>query len=39
MPLHHIVELVARAIARRARDGARSSVRGKRIAYRRRSAA
>ena len=39
MPLHRIVELVAHAIARRARDGARSSGRGKRVASRRRSAA
>jgi hypothetical protein len=39
MPLHRIVEVVAGAIARRARNGARSSGRGKRIAPRRRRAA
>ncbi len=35
MPLHRIVELVARAIARRARNGSRVSGHGKRRAARR----
>jgi hypothetical protein len=34
MPLHRIVELVARAIARRARNGAPAGGRGKRVAHR-----
>ena len=35
MPLHHIVELVALALARRARNGARSSGRDQRFGTRR----
>ena len=39
MPLHRIVELVAGAIERRARNGARVNRRSKRVVHRRRSAA
>jgi hypothetical protein len=35
MPLHRIVELVAKAVARRARNGAASTRRGKRSVQRR----